>query len=61
MPVPLEGHLARSRYLPILSLVAVNAAALAGARTDYHGDWGADDLDYLSRYDGLSDVGSSRT
>jgi hypothetical protein len=40
-------------YAATLGLVDVAYDEPAGARDDYHGNWGADDLDYLSRYDGL--------
>jgi hypothetical protein len=40
-------------YAATLGLVDVEYTDPVGARTDYHGNWGADDLDYLSRYDGL--------
>jgi hypothetical protein len=36
-----------------LGLVDLDYTDPVGARDDYHGNWGADDLDYLSRYDGL--------
>ncbi|WP_432836750.1 helicase-associated domain-containing protein [Dactylosporangium sp. CA-092794] len=40
-------------YAATLGLVDVEYTDPAGARTDYHANWGADYLDYLSRYDGL--------
>jgi hypothetical protein len=40
-------------YAATLGLLDLEYTDPAGARTDYHGNWGADDLDYLSRYDGL--------
>jgi hypothetical protein len=40
-------------YAATLGLIDVEYADPAGARTDYHDNWGADDLEYLSRYDGL--------
>ncbi|HEX5995710.1 MAG TPA: hypothetical protein VFY84_11260, partial [Jiangellales bacterium] len=43
-------------YAATLGLIDVDYTAPAGARTDYHDNWGADDLDYLSRYDGLSGI-----
>jgi hypothetical protein len=43
-------------YAATLGLVDVAYDEPAGARDDYHGNWGADDLDYLSRYDGLRAV-----
>lgn len=43
-------------YAGTLGLVDLDYTDPAGARDDYHGNWGADDLDYLSRYDGLRAV-----
>ncbi|WP_326549745.1 helicase-associated domain-containing protein [Micromonospora sp. NBC_01813] len=43
-------------YAATLGLVDVAYDDPAGARVDYHGNWGADDFDYLSRYDGLRAV-----
>ncbi|WP_319461393.1 hypothetical protein [Micromonospora sp. RTP1Z1] len=40
-------------YAATLGLIDIDYTDPAGARTDYHDNWGADDLDYLSRYDGL--------
>ncbi len=40
-------------YVATLGLIDIEYTDPVGARTDYHGNWGADDLDYLSRYDGL--------
>ncbi|WP_406045812.1 helicase-associated domain-containing protein [Micromonospora sp. NBC_00898] len=40
-------------YAATLGLIDIEYTDPVGARTDYHGNWGADDLDYLSRYDGL--------
>jgi hypothetical protein len=40
-------------YAATLGLIDIEYSDPAGARTDYHDNWGADDLDYLSRYDGL--------
>ncbi|MET8129850.1 helicase-associated domain-containing protein [Streptomyces sp. NPDC005065] len=40
-------------YAATLGLIDVRHTAPAGARADYHDQWGADDLDYLTRYDGL--------
>lgn len=40
-------------YAGTLGLIDLDYTDPVGARTDYHGNWGADDLDYLSRYDGL--------
>jgi len=40
-------------YAATLGLVDVEYTDPVGARTDYHGNWGADGLDCLSRYDGL--------
>jgi hypothetical protein len=40
-------------YAATLGLIDIEYTDPAGARTDYRGNWGADDLDYLSRYDGL--------
>lgn len=43
-------------YAATLGLVDVAYDGPAGARDDYHGNWGAEDVDYLSRYDGLRAV-----
>jgi len=43
-------------YAATLGLVDVAYDAPAEARDDYRGNWGADYLDYLSRYDGLRAV-----
>ncbi|MBE1604748.1 helicase-associated domain-containing protein [Actinopolymorpha pittospori] len=43
-------------YAATLGLVDVAYDEPDGARDDYHGNWGADHLDYLSRYDGLRAV-----
>ena len=43
-------------YAGTLGLVDLDYTDPVGARDDYHGNWGADDLDYLSRYDGLRAV-----
>ena len=43
-------------YAATLGLVDIAYDEPAGARDDYHGNWGAEDLDYLSRYDGLRAV-----
>ena len=43
-------------YAATLGLVDVAYDEPAGARDDYHGNWGAEDFDYLSRYDGLRAV-----
>jgi hypothetical protein len=40
-------------YAGTLGLVDLDYVDAAGARDDYHDNWGADDLDALSRYDGL--------
>lgn len=40
-------------YAAPLGLIDVRYVPPVGARDDYHGNWGADDLDQLSRYDGL--------
>jgi hypothetical protein len=40
-------------YAATLGLIDLEYTDPAGARSDYHDNWGADDLDYLSRYDGL--------
>jgi hypothetical protein len=42
-------------YAATLGMVDVAYIEPKGARDDYHGMWGADDLEYLSRYDGLSE------
>ena len=43
-------------YAATLGLVDVAYDEPAGARDDYHSNWGAEDFDYLSRYDGLRAV-----
>jgi hypothetical protein len=43
-------------YAAPLGLVDLAYTDPAGARDDYHDNWGADDLDLLSRYDGLRRV-----
>jgi hypothetical protein len=43
-------------YAGTLGLVDLDYTDPVGARDDYHGNWGADDLAYLSRYDGLRAV-----
>lgn len=43
-------------YAGTLGLFDLDYTDPAGARDDYHDNWGADDLDYLSRYDGLHAV-----
>jgi hypothetical protein len=40
-------------YAATLGLIDVRYTNAAGARTDFHHQWGADDLDSLTRYDGL--------
>ncbi|MEU4174057.1 helicase-associated domain-containing protein [Streptomyces sp. NPDC026589] len=40
-------------YAATLGLIDIRHTAPAGARTDYHHQWGADHLDCLTRYDGL--------
>ena len=40
-------------YAATLGLIDVDYTDPAGARDDYHRNWGADDHEYLSRYDGL--------
>ena len=40
-------------YAATLGLLDVAYIAPAGARSDYHEMWGADDLSFFSRYDGL--------
>jgi hypothetical protein len=40
-------------YAATLGMVDVVYVDPVGARDDYHGMWGADDLEFLSRYDGL--------
>lgn len=41
-------------YAATLGMVDVAYVPPAGARPDYHDMWGTDDLEYLSRYDGLA-------
>ncbi|MEV0051022.1 helicase-associated domain-containing protein [Saccharopolyspora shandongensis] len=43
-------------YAGTLGLVDLDYVHPAGAREDFHGNWGSDDLDALSRYDGLQAV-----
>lgn len=43
-------------YAATLGLLDVTYTDPAGARDDFHGNWGAEDLDSLSRYDGLRAV-----
>jgi hypothetical protein len=43
-------------YAATLGLVDVAYADPAGARDDFRGNWGTDDMDYFSRYDGLAAV-----
>jgi hypothetical protein len=40
-------------YLATLGMIDVAYSAPHGVRSDYHGNWGADEYSYLSRYDGL--------
>jgi hypothetical protein len=48
-------------YAATLGLIDIEYTDPVGARTDYHGNWGADDLDCLSRYDGLLAVRLNRS
>ncbi|MGH2873562.1 MAG: helicase-associated domain-containing protein [Solirubrobacteraceae bacterium] len=41
-------------YAATLGVIDIAYVPPAGARDDYRSMWGADDLEYLSRYDGLS-------
>jgi hypothetical protein len=43
-------------YAGALGLFDLDYTDPAGARDDFRGNWGTDDLDYLSRYDGLRAV-----
>jgi hypothetical protein len=43
-------------YAATLGLIDVTYTDPAGARDDFRGNWGTDDLDYLSRYDGLTAI-----
>jgi hypothetical protein len=43
-------------YAATLGLIDVAYVPPAGARPDFHNMWGTDDLEYLSRYDGLTYV-----
>lgn len=43
-------------YAATLGLIDIEYVPPAGARDDYRGNWGADYLDQLSRYDGLSAI-----
>jgi hypothetical protein len=55
----LEGRYALCvlfEYAATLGLIDVTYTDPAGARDDFRGNWGADDLDYLSRYDGLTAI-----
>jgi hypothetical protein len=40
-------------YVATLGLIDITYTDPAGARDDFRGNWGAEDLDCLSRYDGL--------
>ena len=40
-------------YAATLGLIDMSYTDPEGARSDYYDNWGIDDLDYLSRYDGL--------
>ncbi|MGO9973206.1 MAG: helicase-associated domain-containing protein [Solirubrobacteraceae bacterium] len=43
-------------YAATLGVIDVAYVPPAGARDDFRDQWGADDLEYLSRYDGLSHI-----
>jgi hypothetical protein len=43
-------------YAATLGLIDVEYVQPVGARDDYHDNWGADHLDQLSRYDGLTAI-----
>lgn len=43
-------------YAATLGLVDLNYTPAAEARHDFHDNWGADELDALSRYDGLQEI-----
>lgn len=43
-------------YAATLGLIDVAYSDPAGARDDFRENWGTDDLDYLSRYDGLAAI-----
>lgn len=43
-------------YAATLGLIDLDYDHPDGARTDFHDNWGVDDLPYLSRYDGLESV-----
>lgn len=43
-------------YAATLGLLDVSYDEPAGARDDFRNHWGAEDLEYLSRYDGLRAV-----
>jgi hypothetical protein len=43
-------------YAGTLGLFDLDYVPPVGAREDFHGNWGADDMDALSRYDGLQSV-----
>jgi len=45
-------------YAATLGLIDVAYTDPAGARDDFRGNWGTEDLDYLSRYDGLAAIRS---
>jgi len=45
-------------YAATLGLIDVAYTDPAGARDDFRGNWGTEDLDYLSRYDGLTAIRS---
>jgi hypothetical protein len=47
-------------YAATLGVIDVAYVPPAGARDDFRGLWGADDLEYLSRYDGLTHVRLTR-
>ena len=40
-------------YAATLGLIDIAYTDPAGARDDFHDNWGTDELDYLSRYDGI--------
>ncbi|MDQ3576521.1 MAG: helicase-associated domain-containing protein [Actinomycetota bacterium] len=43
-------------YAGTLGLIDLDYVDPSGARVDFHGNWGGDDLDTLSRYDGLQAI-----
>ncbi|MGH3674919.1 MAG: hypothetical protein ACRDU5_04125, partial [Mycobacterium sp.] len=47
-------------YAATLGLIDVTYTDPADARDDFRDNWGADDLDYLSRYDGLRAIRINR-